>query len=57
MTTHSSILPRESQGRRSMVGYRPWGCKESDVIEHTHAVTHMLRSLLDAVKGKSHRKQ
>ena len=30
MATHSSILPRESSGQRSLVGYSPWGCKESD---------------------------
>ena len=27
MTTHSSILPGEFQGQRSLVGYSPWGCK------------------------------
>ena len=34
MATHSSILPRESHGQRSLVGYSPWGCKESDTTEH-----------------------
>ena len=24
------FLPREPHGQRSMVGYRPWGCKDSD---------------------------
>ena len=33
MATHSSILPRESHGQRSLVGYSPWGCKESDTTE------------------------
>ena len=28
--THSSILLGESHGQRSLAGYRPWGCKESD---------------------------
>ena len=31
------FLPGESHGQRSLVGYSPWGCKESDsteVIEH-----------------------
>ena len=23
-------------GQRSLVGYSPWGCKESDMTEHTH---------------------
>ena len=35
MTTHSSILPRESQGQKSLVGYSPWGCEESDTTELT----------------------
>ena len=25
-----AFLPRESHGQRSLVGYNPWGCKESD---------------------------
>ena len=31
------FLPREFQGQRSLVGYSPWGCKESDTTEQlTH---------------------
>ena len=26
-------LPGESDGQRSLVGYSPWGCKESDTTE------------------------
>jgi len=26
-------LPRESHGGRSLVGYSPWGLKESDTTE------------------------
>ena len=26
-------LPGESHGQRSLVGYRLWGCKESDMTE------------------------
>ena len=33
MATHSSILPGESHGPRSLAGYSPWGCKESDMTE------------------------
>ena len=33
MTTHSSILPGKSHGWRSLVGYSPWGHKESDTTE------------------------
>ena len=27
------LLPGESHGGRSLVGYSPWGCKESDTTE------------------------
>ena len=27
--------PGESHGQRSLVGYSPWGCKESDTTEET----------------------
>ena len=27
------FLPGESQGQRSLAGYSPWGCKESDTTE------------------------
>ena len=30
------FLPGESHGRRSLVGYRPQGCKESDTTELLH---------------------
>ena len=33
MATHSSILAGESHGQRSLAGYSPWGCKESDTTE------------------------
>ena len=33
--THSSILPGESHGWRSLEGYSPWGRKESDTTERT----------------------
>ena len=29
-------LSRKSHGQRSLVGYSPWGRKESDVIERLH---------------------
>ena len=37
MTTHSSILAGKSQGQKSLVGYSPWGCKESDMTEKASA--------------------
>ena len=39
MTTHSSTLAwkiRKSDGLRSLVGYSPWGRKESDMTERLH---------------------
>ena len=36
MATHSSILAGESHGQRSLVGYSPWGRKESDMTERLH---------------------
>ena len=30
------LLPGNSHGRRSLVGYSPWGCKESDTTERLH---------------------
>ena len=35
MATHSSILPGESHGQRSLKGYSPQGCKELDTFEVT----------------------
>ena len=29
------FLPGESHGQRSLVGYRPWGCRESEMTEMT----------------------
>ena len=40
------LLPGESHGRRSLVGYSPWGCKESDTTERLHSLTHSLIELL-----------
>ena len=30
------LLPRKVHGWRSLVGYSPWGCKESDTTEQLH---------------------
>ena len=44
MATHSSILPGESHGQRSLAGYGPQGCKESDTTKATyHAVAYSLQ--------------
>ena len=31
--TLSVLLPGKFYGQRSLVGYSPWGCKESDMTE------------------------
>jgi len=31
----SVFLPGKSYGQRSLAGYSSWGCKESDMTEHT----------------------
>ena len=36
MTNHSSILLGKLHGRRSLVGYSPWGQKELDMTERLH---------------------
>ena len=42
MATHSSIMPGESHGQRSLTGYSPRGSKESDMTEATQqAGTHI----------------
>ena len=33
------FLPGESHGQRSLVGYSPWGRKESDTTERLHLLT------------------
>ena len=39
-------LPGESHGQRSLVGYSPWGCTESDMTEVTeHAARTMMFTL------------
>jgi len=38
------FLPGESHGKRSLVGYSPWGHKESDTTEwltHTHTISNV----------------
>ena len=33
------FFPGESHGQRNLVGYSPWGCKESDMTEHKRTNT------------------
>ena len=39
MATHSSTLAGKSHGLRSLVGYSPWGRKESDTTKQLHSLT------------------
>ena len=32
------LLPGKSHGQRSIVGYSPWGCKESHTTERLHFI-------------------
>ena len=42
MATHSGTLPWRIRGQRSLVGYSPWGHKESDMCEQlTHSHPYM----------------
>ena len=48
MAAHSRFLLAEFRGERNLVGYSPWGRKESDTTEqltHTHTHTHTHDSL------------
>ena len=41
-----AFLPGESHGQRRLVGYSPWGCKESDRTERLHFTSlHFTRPL------------
>jgi len=37
MATHSTILAGKSHRQRSLVGYSPWGRKESEATEHAYS--------------------
>ena len=45
MATTPVFFPREFHGQRSLAGYSPWGCKESDPIEQL-TLTHLGRFLV-----------
>ena len=40
------FLPGESHGKRSLVGYSPWGQKESETTEHAHKLIKSLKCKL-----------
>ena len=52
MATHSIFLPAKFRGQRSLEGYSPWGCKESDIIArvrirtpHRHTLSYISNNL------------
>ena len=53
--THSSILHEEFHGQRSLVGYNPWGHKESDTTERLiHSLSKCLMCLESQEAVSSH---
>ena len=49
MATTPVLLRRESYGWRSLVGYSPWGCKESDMTERLYFLMITIFSFLGRV--------
>ena len=43
------LLPGESQGRRSLIGYSPWGRKESDTTEQLHFTSLHFPQILNVI--------
>ena len=41
----SIFLPEEFHGQRNLVGYRPWGHKESAMIEYTHTALQIFQHI------------
>ena len=39
------FLPGKSHGRKSMAGYSPWGCKESDTTERLHFTSFVIHTV------------
>ena len=53
MVTHSSILAWKTHGQSSLVGYSPWGHKQSDMTEElTHRQTTLNSSILLFIQTK-----
>ena len=42
----------ESQGRRSLAGYRPWGCKESDTTDHLTTAQALTGGAEEQIQGQ-----
>ena len=44
------LLPEEFRGQRSLAGYTPWGCKESDTTEQPLLTLMLLIPTLKMIK-------
>ena len=40
------FLCRKSHGRKSLAGYSPWGCKESEMTEQLHFILYCAEFVL-----------
>ena len=50
-----AFLPGKSHGQRSLIGYSPWGCRESDTTEcNFSAIRNMLKPWKDIQEPKMH---
>ena len=57
MATHSSIFARRIHAKRSLVGYSPWDCKESDWTEQLTFSLLQLKENIDDLSGSPFRCQ
>ena len=39
------FLPEKSHGQKILVGYSPWGHKESDITEHAHMLQMIVKKI------------
>ena len=44
------LLPGKPHGQRSLIGYRPWGCKELDMTERLHFSILLMQSHLSVLR-------
>ena len=44
------LMPGKFLGWRSLVGYSPWGCKESDTTERLHFTSHIQWDVIQPLK-------
>ena len=47
------LLPGKSHGQRSLVGYSPWGRKESDTTKRLHSLHYIVLSTVLSIQDSS----